>query len=177
MQIHFANDLEMESLMLDGTTMQAHPGAAQALKNRAQQRALGRSSRTAGFSTQIHGMLEKLENLLAFIVTAGQVHDKMLAPAPIAQRKAEHAMADKAYEADAFIPMIQALVKGTITGLAPRANRTQPREYEIHFYRQRNWVECLIHKIKPYPRIFSRFEKTATNDPRFLPLVTTRIEL
>ncbi len=137
--------------------MQAH--GAQALKNRAAQRALERSSRAGGFSTQIYGMLEGLGNPLAFIVVAGQVHDRMPVPAQIAECEAEHAMANKAYDAHVLILMTQA--KGAAAVLAPRANRTQPPEYEEHIYRKRHWVQCLIHKIKPYHRIFWRFEKTA----------------
>lgn len=106
---------------------------------------------------RVHGMLEGLGNPLAFIGTAGQVHNRMLAPARICE--AEHGMADKAYDDDAFIPMTEA--KGAAAVIAPRANRTQPREDKEHVYRERHWMQCLIHKIKAYPRIFSRFEKTA----------------
>jgi len=67
-------------------------------------------------------------------------------------------MADKTYETDALIRMIQ--TKGAIAVIAPRANRTQSWAYKRHLYRERHWVACLIHKIKPYSRIFSRFEKT-----------------
>jgi transposase len=106
---------------------------------------------------KVYGMLERLGNPLAFIVTAGQVHNRMLAPARICE--AEHGMADKAYDADVFIPMTEA--KGAAAVIAPRANRTQPREDEEHLYRERHRMQCLIHKVKVYTRIFSHFEKTA----------------
>ena len=145
--------------MLDDITIEVHPTAAQSLKNSAQQQTLVRSSPTAGCSTQIHGVLEGPGSPLPFTVTPGQVHDRILVPGPIAQYETEHVMVDKAYENDALIRLIQ--TKGAIAVIAPRANRTQPQAYERDLYRERHWMACLIHKLKPYYRIFSQFEKTA----------------
>ena len=100
--------------------IQAH--GLQVLKNRAGQQALERSSRIAGLSTQIHGMLEGQGNPLAFIVTAGQVHDRMPVAVSIAECQAGHSMANKAYDADAFTAVIQA--KDAVAVIAPRVNRT-----------------------------------------------------
>jgi transposase len=39
------------------------------------------------------------------------------------------------------------------------------REYDEYLYQERHLIECFINKIKPYRRIFSRFEKL---DSRYL---------
>jgi len=116
------------------------------------------TQRTGGFSTQIHERLKGLGNPLRLIVTAGQVHDRMPTSALIAQREAGHGMADKPYEADTLIPMTQD--KDAAAVITPRANRTQPRKYEEHLYREQHWVERLIDKIKPYRRIFFNWRKS-----------------
>jgi transposase len=85
---HFADDPDMEAIILDSTIIRAHPCAAGALKKEGGQaeQALGRSR--GGFSTKIHIGVDALGNPLRFILTAGQRHDITQAEALLADRKA-----------------------------------------------------------------------------------------
>ena len=70
MHAHFANDPDMESIMIDGTIVRAHAcaaGAPQNQKDDPQDQALGRSK--GGFTTKIHVMVTAIGNPLDFILT------------------------------------------------------------------------------------------------------------
>ena len=134
-------------------------------KNGGQQaQGLGRSR--GGFSSKIHVIVDALGNPLRFIITAGQVNDITQAESLIAGYEAEHVLADKAYDADAFIAAIEQ--SGACAVIPSRANRTQPRPLDKYLYRERHLVECLINKIKQYRRIFSRFDKLSRRYLGFL---------
>lgn len=103
---HFANDPDMEHLILDSTIVRAHTCAAGASKTHGGQaeQALGRSR--GGFSTKIHVSVDGLGNPLRFIVTAGQRHDITQAEALVVDLDFERLIADKSYDADDFIKQI-----------------------------------------------------------------------
>ena len=84
-------------------------------------------------------------------------------------------VADKGYDADAFIATVRA--RGAAAVIPPRKHRQPPREYDRPVYQERPLIECCLGKIKPYRRIFSRFEKTARNSMGFLRFVATLIWL
>ncbi len=68
---------------------------------------------------------------------------------------------DKAYDSDDFAKDVEA--QGAQAVIPPRQNRTQPRDYDRHLYKERNLVERFINRIKHYRRIATRYEKTARN--------------
>ena len=72
----------------------------------------------------------------------------------------KHVLADKGYDAQEFRRHILEL--GMMPVIPPRSNRKEPADYDRYLYRERHLVECFINKIKPYRRIFSRFEKLDT---------------
>ena len=73
---HFANDPDMEWLIIDTTIIRAHPCAAGALKTSGgpSLRGTRTESRRIG-STMIHVAVDGLGNPLRFMLTAGQRHD------------------------------------------------------------------------------------------------------
>jgi len=76
MHLHFANDPDMESIMIDGTIVRAHAcaaGAPQGHLAEPEDQALGRSK--GGFTTKIHVMVDALGNPLKFILTGGHRAD------------------------------------------------------------------------------------------------------
>ena len=172
---HFADDPDLEWLLLDSTIIRAHPCAAGAPAKQGGQRAqaLGRSR--GGFSSKIHVVVDALGNPLDFVLTAGQAHDVKQGPALLQGRTCDYVVADKAYDADAFMALIEAM--GAIPVIPARKNRTQPRHYDTHLYKERHLVECFINKIKWYRRIFSRFDKLANRFLGFLSFVATLIWL
>lgn len=158
MHVHFADDPDMESIMIDGTIVRAHAcaaGAPQSGLDEPQDQALGRSK--GGFTTKIHVMVDALGNPLDFILTGGQAADVTQAYTLIEGVKATYALMDKAYDADKLIEQLRE--QNIIPVIPPKANRKEPREYDKHIYKERHLIECFIGKLKQFRRIFSRFEK------------------
>jgi transposase len=117
--------------------------------------ALGRSR--GGFSTKIHASVDALGNPLRFLLTGGQCHDITQAEALVADFDFERVIADRSYDAAKFLKLIAE--KAAEAVIPPRKNRKEPREYDLHLYKERHLVECFFNKIKHYRRLFSRFEK------------------
>lgn len=175
MHQHFADDPDMEHLILDSTIVRAPPCAAGALERDGGQaeQALGRSR--GGFSTKIHIGVDALGNPLRFILTAGQRHDITQAEALIIGFDFERLIADKSYDADDFIRLILETEAEPV--IPPRAKRKERRAYDEHLYKERHLIECFINKIKHYRRIFSRFDKLAKRYLGFLSFVGALIWL
>lgn len=112
--------------------------------------------------------MDSLGNPLRFILTGGQRHDCTQADALIADYEFERLLADKSYDWDDFIKQLVAL--GIEVVIPPRASRTEQREYDKHWYKERHLIECFVNKIKQYRRIFSRFDKLAHRYLGFLAL-------
>ena len=139
----------------------------------AENQALGRSR--GGFSTKIHITVDALGNPLRLQLTPGQRHDIAEAEALIVGYDSEYVIADKGYDSDGFIDVIE--TNGAMAVIPPRRNRGAQRTYDKHLYKERHLVECFINKIKWYRRIFSRFEKLAVRYFGFLSFVSTLIWL
>lgn len=143
-------------------------------KNGAQaEQALGRSR--GGFSTKIHTVVDALGNPLRFLLTAGQRHEITQAKTLLDDLEFEQVIADMAYDADDFLDFIAA--QGAQPVIPARANRTEPREYDEHLYKERHLVECFFNKIKWFRRIFTRFDKLARRYLAFLHFAATLIWL
>ena len=166
MLTHFAGDPDLENLILDSTTVRAHPCAAGASKQKGGQaaQALGRSA--GGFSTKIHISVEGLGNPLRVRLTGGERHDSTQAPDLIADLAFERVIADRSYAAASFIALIHQ--QGAEAVIPPHPRAHAQRAYDKWLYRERHLVECFINKIKHFRRVFSRFDKLG---PRYLAFV------
>ena len=82
-------------------------------------------------------------------------------------------IADQAYEANDFIQMIQDM--GAMVVIPVRSNRNQQREYDYHWYKDRNLVEGFFNKIKQFHRMATGYEKLDPNFMSMLDLVCTII--
>jgi transposase len=175
MHAHFADDPDLECLLLDSTVIRAHPCAAGASAKQGgqQAQALGRSR--GGFTSKIHIVVDALGNPLDFVLTPGQAHDVKQAPALLQGRRCDYVVADTAYDADALIALIEAM--GAIPVIPARKNRIEPRHFDAHLYKERHLVECFINKIKWFRRIFARFDKLASRFLGFLSFVAALIWL
>ena len=80
-----------------------------------------------------------------------------------------------AVDANDFIQMIQGM--GAMVVIPVRSNRNQQREYDHHWYKDRNLVERFFNKIKQFRRIATRYEKLDRNFMSMLNLVCTIIWL
>jgi|SaaInl8_200m_RNA_FD_contig_71_803291_length_920_multi_2_in_0_out_0_2 transposase len=177
MHLYFANDPDMESIMIDGTIVRAHAcsaGAPQCCpEEQRQDQALGRSK--GGFTTKIHVMVDALGNPMDFILTGGQAADVTQAYTLIEGVKANYALMDKAYDADKLIEQLKQ--QGIIPVIPPKSNRKEQRDYDKHIYKERSLVECFIGKLKQFRRVFSRFEKWSKNYMAFVQFAATLIWL
>ena len=119
--------------------------------------------------------MDALGNPLDFVLTPGQRNDVIQAPTLLAGRHSEYVIADKAYDAESVIEQIENL--GAIPVVPARKNRSEPRYYDTHLYRERHVAECCVNKLKHFRRIFSRFDKLDARYLGFLQLVATLIWL
>jgi transposase len=58
--------------------------------------------------------------------------------------------------------------QGTIPVIPPKANRVVQRDYDRQLYKERNWIERFIGRIKQFRRVFSRFDKSARTYLHFI---------
>lgn len=79
-----------------------------------------------------------------------------------------HAALDKAYDSHPIRTLLNA--KGINPVIPPKANRVELIDYDKQLYKQRNKVERLFNKIKPFRRIATRYEKLDANFLAFVVL-------
>ena len=128
------------------------------------EQSLGRSR--GGFSTKIHLATDALGNAVRFILTGGARHDITQAAALVKDLRAEHVIADKGYDAEAFIAHLKGRDSEAV--IPSRATNKVQREIDTHLYKERHLVEHQIGKLKHFRRVFSRFDKLAKNYLSFI---------
>ena len=119
--------------------------------------------------------MDALGNPLRLILSAGQIADIDFATDLIADIRTDAVIADKGYDADALVQLIQA--SGAQAVIPPRSNRKELRVYDTHLYKDRNLIERFFAHIKHFRRIATRYEKLACNYMAFLHLVCTFVWL
>ena len=99
---------------------------------------------------------------MAFLLTAGQVHDLAGADALLPHMAADQLIADKAFDADARVrePLAAA---GKSAVIPPRPNRLRPPDFDRDLYKARHLVENFFCKLKQFRAIATRYDKTARN--------------
>jgi transposase len=110
--------------------------------------------------------VDALGNPLRVILTAGQIADIDQAAALIKDHPATFVVADKGYDADAFVSMISAQDGQAV--IPPRSNRLHPRSFDRHIYRDRNLIERFFARIKHFRRIATRYDKLAKSFLSFI---------
>lgn len=160
----FSSDCDTEWFMIDATIVRAHPCAAGYERDQHEREALGRSK--GGFTTKIHAVVDALGQAVRFTLTPGHRNDITQAPVLIEGIKNAHILANKGYDADAFIEQIESQECTPV--IPPRSHRKKPREFDKDIYKERHLVECFFNKIKHFRRVFSRFDKKASSFAGFL---------
>jgi transposase len=108
-------------------------------------------------STKINLAVEARGLPVELLLTPGQRHDIIAAPALIASQRGGWVIADRGYDAQWFVRFVRALDAKPI--IPPR--RTSPqRRYDREIYKERNLVERCINKLKRFRRIATRYDKT-----------------
>lgn len=119
--------------------------------------------------------VDALGNPVRLIATAGQVADVTQGEALVSGIKAEQVIADKGYDSDGLVEVIEA--GGATAVIPPRSNRKEPRAYDEHLYKERNLVERFLGKVKHCRRVATRYEKTARNYLAFWQLASIMVLL
>lgn len=118
---------------------------------------------------------DALGNPIRWRLTGGQAHDITEAPALLAGFQVEQVIADKAFDSNAFLALIEAM--GAQAVIPPLSTRLEPRSYDRHAYRERHLIECLFNRLKQFRRIATRYEKLARNFLSMLNLATAYVWL
>src|SRR6266567_7089197 len=121
--------------------------------------AIGRSR--GGWNTKVHLVAADARTAITFALSPGNAHDApagralltKLGPVP----EGLPMLMDRAFEGDETRQLVLSL--GMIPVVPPKANRTDPWEYDRALYKKRNEIERLFRRLKGFRRIFSRFEK------------------
>ena len=119
-------------------------------------------------TTKLQVTVDSLGNPLRVILSAGQVADIAHAAALIKDQPADFIVADKGYDADAFVEIITA--QGSQAVIPPRSNRVNPRAFDRHIYKDRNLIERFFNRIKQFRRIATRYDKLAQSFLAFVHL-------
>lgn len=109
------------------------------------------------------------------ILTAGQAHDITAAPALLTGLACRHVVADRAYDAHAFLDLIRA--SGAKACIPTPRDRIVQRSVPKRIYRQRNKVERYFCRLKHFRRVATRFDKLARNFLASVLLASTRLWL
>jgi transposase len=173
MLLFFAKDADMESVMIDGTSIRSHACAAGYKKNSQDLQALGRSS--GGFTTKIHALVDALGNPLKFILTPGQASEIHQAAKLIEGIKGANILGDKIFDCTHVLNQI--LSQECVPVIPCRSNRLLQRQVDYHLYKERHLIEFFFSKIKHFRRIFSRFDKMAIAYMAFLSFASSIIWL
>lgn len=105
----------------------------------------------------------------------GQESDIGRAAELLSDHQPDAVIADKAYDADAFLDLVSARDAEAV--IPPTKCRTVQRRYSKRKYKQRNLIERFINRLKHYRRVATRYEKTARNFLAFAHLATTLVAL
>ena len=112
---------------------------------------------------------------MRFLLTGGERNDITQADALVKDFSAEYVIADKGYDAKAFVLYLQGQAAEAV--IPSRATNKVQREIDTHLYKERHLIENQIGKLKQFRRVFSRFDKLAKNYLSFIYLASTVIWL
>jgi len=110
-------------------------------------------------TTKIHALVDALGNPVEVMLSPGQDHDLTCAEPLIEGVSPSALIADKAFDADAFIDALND--RAIVPVIPPKSNRKTPRSCDFPLYRERNLVERFFNKIKHFRAIATRYDKLA----------------
>lgn len=149
-------DPDLEWLILDSTTIRAHPCAAGAKKRRTgpgqDERASGRSR--GGFGTTIHVGVSGLALPAKLVLTSGQAADVTQAENLIAGVPFAVVIADKGSDRQAVVDAVEAA--GGEAVIPTQKNRAVQRDIDREKSKGRNLVERFWGKMEGYRRVATR---------------------
>ncbi|HEV8465031.1 MAG TPA: IS5 family transposase [Pseudolabrys sp.] len=163
-------DRKNEYLMLDTTLVRAHQQAATG-KGGTKNQALGRSR--GGLTSKIHMLADALGRPLRLILTGGQVHDIVTAPALLEGIDGGAVIADKAYDSNHLRQFIANA--GMLAVIPSLPSRKVPIPHDANLYKNRNRIERCFNKLKHFRRFATRFDRRAAHFLAFIHLACAMI--
>ena len=134
---------------------------------------LGRSR--GGFTTKFHARCDGHGRPLGFVLTPGQAHDEQ-GFGPLFRMlgdRIEALLADKGYDADAIRAEIA--VAGVEAAIPAKSNRRIRIPHDRMKYAWHDLVERLFSKLKNWPRVATRYDKTREFDLDFVALASIKL--
>ena len=150
-----ASDHDNEYMMIDATIVRAHQHSAGAQKNTARKP----SADPRRTDTKIHALVDALGNPVEVMLSPGQDHDLTCAQPLIEAVDPGALIADKAFDADAFIAALND--RAIVPVIPSKSNRKTPRPCDFALYCERNLVERFFNKLKHFRAIATRYDKLA----------------
>jgi transposase len=118
-------------------------------------------------------LADTLGRPLRFILTGGQVHDVVTAPALLESIDGGAVIADKAYDSNALRKLIADA--GMIAVIPSTRSRKVPIPHDATLYKHRNRIERCFNKLKHFRRFATRFDRRAVHFLAFIQLASAMI--
>ncbi len=118
-------------------------------------------------------LADALGRPLRFILTPGQTGDITQATALLEGRRADHVIADTAYDSRALREVIAGM--GARAVILANPTRKQPFAYDRTIYRLRNRIERCFNKLKHFRRFATRYDRRASHFLSFIHLAAAMI--
>ena len=98
---------------------------------------------------------------MRLILSPGQAGDAPYALPLLKDLRAEHVLADAAYDSKAIRE--DTASRGGVACIRPNGSRKHPASYDARRYRHRNVIERFFGFLKRWRRVATRYEKKAEN--------------
>lgn len=118
-------------------------------------------------------LADALGRPLRFILTAGQVHDVITAPALLEGIEGGAVIADRAYDSLALRELIAAANMAAV--IPSTRSRKIPIPHDREAYRHRNRIERCFNKLKHFRRFATRFDRRAVHFLAFIHLASAML--
>jgi transposase len=118
-------------------------------------------------------LADALGRPLRFILTAGQVHDIIAAPALLQGIEGGGVIADKAYDSNDFRQFIAEA--GMVAVIPSTRSRKVPIPHDRTLYKTRNRIERCFNKLKHFRRFSTRFDRRAVHFLAFIHLAAAML--
>jgi transposase len=124
-------------------------------------------------TSKIHMLADALGRPLRFILTGGQVHDVVPAPALLEGVQGGAVIADKAYDSNALRQLIANA--GMVAVIPSTRSRKAAIPHDATLYKQRNRIERCFNKLKHFRRFATRFDRRAAHFLAFIHIASAMI--
>ena len=118
-------------------------------------------------------LADALGRPLRFIITGGQVHDVVMAPALLDGVNGDAVIADKAYDSNALRQLIADA--GMIAVIPSTRSRRIQIPHDVGLYKNRNRIERCFNKLKHFRRFATRFDRRMKHFLAFIHLAAAMI--